>query len=260
VAGNPAANLVNQAVTNTTNDTTAPAAPASVDLLPGSDTGASSTDDITNDTTPTVRVTLAGSGASAPLAGDTVTVYAGVTPVGSVVLAAADITNGYADVTLAGLGADGLKSLTATVTDAAANTSGASPALAITLDTIAPAPTIMLSANITADDTINAAEAAGLVTITGSVGGDAAVGETVSLTINGALYTGTVQAGNTFSINVAGADLAADADRTIDAAITSTDLAGNSGTGTDTETYTVDTAAPAAPSAPDLRLGCLQHR
>ena len=92
VAGNNAANLLNQAVTNTTDDTFAPAAPASVDLLPGSDSGASNSDNVTNDTTPTVRVTLAGAGATASVAGDTVSVYAGAANVGSVALGAADIT------------------------------------------------------------------------------------------------------------------------------------------------------------------------
>ena len=39
---------------------------------------------------------------------------------------------------------------------------------------------------------------------------------------------------------------------TIDAAITTTDLAGNTGNAADSEAYSVDTSAPAAPSAPDL--------
>ncbi|WP_415641319.1 hypothetical protein, partial [Shewanella pealeana] len=43
---------------------------------------------------------------------------------------------------------------------------------------------------------------------------------------------------------VEGSDLAADADQTIDASVTSTDLAGNSATATDTEDYDVDTTAP----------------
>ena len=81
--------------------------------------------------------------------------------------------------------------------------------------------------------------------ITGTVGGDADAGDTVTLTVNGNNYTGTVAAGNTFSINVAGADLAADADFTIDASISSTDAAGNVGTASDTESYTVDVTAPA---------------
>ncbi|WP_265434957.1 hypothetical protein, partial [Aeromonas salmonicida] len=45
-------------------------------------------------------------------------------------------------------------------------------------------------------------------------------------------------------ILVAGSDLAADTDRTIDASVTSTDAAGNSATATDSEGYGVDTVAP----------------
>src|SRR5207237_6391279 len=90
-----------------------------------------------------------------------------------------------------------------------------------------------------------AAEAAGTVAITGTAGGGAQVGDTVTLTVNGNTYTSTVAAGNTFSINVSGADLAADADFTIDASISSADAAGNVGTATDTESYTLDvTSAP----------------
>ncbi|WP_144373838.1 cadherin-like domain-containing protein, partial [Vogesella urethralis] len=44
--------------------------------------------------------------------------------------------------------------------------------------------------------------------------------------------------------NVAGSDLAADADKVIDAKVTTTDAAGNSTTATDTEGYKVDTTAP----------------
>ncbi|WP_244462887.1 hypothetical protein, partial [Aeromonas sanarellii] len=47
-----------------------------------------------------------------------------------------------------------------------------------------------------------------------------------------------------FTILVAGSDLAADSDRTIDASVTSTDAAGNSATATDSEGYGVDTTAP----------------
>ncbi|WP_124962390.1 retention module-containing protein, partial [Sulfurisoma sediminicola] len=50
----------------------------------------------------------------------------------------------------------------------------------VAIDTQAPVPTITLAANVTADDVVNAAEAGGLVTITGTVGGDAQVGDTVT--------------------------------------------------------------------------------
>ena len=78
---------------------------------------------------------------------------------------------------------------------------------------------------------INAAEAGGTVAITGTVGGDAQVGDTVTLMVNGVTYTGTVAAGNTFSINVAGADLAADADFTIDASVSVDGCGGQRGHG-----------------------------
>ena len=70
-------------------------------------------------------------------------------------------------------------------------------------------PTITLTANITADDVINAAEAAGNIAITGTVGGEANIGDTVTLTVNGNNYSGTVSGSYTFSISVSGADLAA---------------------------------------------------
>ena len=99
------------------------------------------------------------------------------------------------------------------------------------MDVTAPAPTITLTSNITADDIINAAEAGGTVAITGTVGGDAAVGDVVTLTVNGVTYTGAVGAGNAFSINVAGSDLVADADLTIDASITTSGRGGQRGHG-----------------------------
>ncbi len=48
---------------------------------------------------------------------------------------------------------------------------------------------------ITTDDIVNAAEAGGSITVTGSVGGDATIGDSVSFTINGTAYSGTILAG-----------------------------------------------------------------
>src|SRR6185295_12917959 len=70
-------------------------------------------------------------------------------------------------------------------------------------------------------------------------------GDTVTLTVNGTLYGGLV-AGGGFSINVAGSDLAADPDSTVDASVTTTDTAGNSTTASDTQAYAVDTVPPLA--------------
>lgn len=66
--------------------------------------------------------------------------------------------------------------------------------------------------NITADDIVDAAEASGIINVTGSVGGAAGrSGDIVKLAVNGNDYFGNVGAKhNTFSIAVSGADLAAD--------------------------------------------------
>ncbi|WP_159269751.1 retention module-containing protein, partial [Zhongshania aliphaticivorans] len=96
---------------------------------------------------------------------------------------------------------------------------------------------------VTADDVVNAEEAAAIVDITGSVGGDAVPGDTVSVTINGTDYSTTVQADNTFSIPVSGADLAAGT--SFDAIVTGSDTLGNPYTATTTSTYGVDIDATA---------------
>ncbi len=142
----------------------------------------------------------------------------------------------------------------ASYTNAAGN-SGTGHNDTVVIDTAPPLPTITLDANITADDILNAAEIAGNVTVTGTVGGDAKAGDTVTLTVNGQNFTGTVvdTAGVlTFAIAVPGADLVADGDKTIDASITTTDAAGNSGSATDSEGYSVDTARRASSSTSSM--------
>ena len=68
--------------------------------------------------------------------------------------------------------------------------------------------------------------------MTGTVGGDVQVGDPVTLTVNGnSSYTGQVQAGLTFSIDVAGSDLAADTN--VHASVNTTDAAGNTATAAD---------------------------
>ncbi|HEY9102423.1 retention module-containing protein, partial [Chitinimonas sp.] len=107
-----------------------------------------------------------------------------------------------------------------------------------------PTASITLDANITADDVIDATEATQNIAITGTVGGDVQMGDTVTLTVNGHSYSGTVQAGHTFSINVAGADLAADPSHKVQASVTTTNSEGNSASATASEGYSVSNAAP----------------
>ena len=116
-------------------------------------------------------------------------------------------------------------SVTATATDAAGNSASATDTGEI--DTTPPAATMTIDP-VTADNIVNAGEASGNITITGTVGGDVQVGDTVTLNVNGVNYTGLVLAGNTFAISVPGAGVLADADRRIDGSVTTTDAAGSS--------------------------------
>ena len=134
-------------------------------------------------------------------------------------------------------------------TDAAGNPGAGLDTQAYTVDLTAPAPTVSLDV-ITPDNVLNAAEAGGTVTVSGTVGGDAQVGDTVTLTVNGTDYVGLVLAGNTFSINVPGAALSADANLTVDARIDTVGGTGTPGSGSDTQTYTRDLIA-----APTITLG-----
>ncbi|MGY2299882.1 Ig-like domain-containing protein, partial [Pseudomonas yamanorum] len=95
---------------------------------------------------------------------------------------------------------------------------------------------------VTADNIVNSTESSTNITVTGSVTGDYAVGDVITLTVNGVQYTGTVAAGGTWSVaNVAGSDLVADADHVIDASLAAHDNAGNVGTVTAQHNYAAQT-------------------
>nr|BFF38814.1 hypothetical protein BACY1_06190 [Tenacibaculum mesophilum] len=94
--------------------------------------------------------------------------------------------------------------------------------------------------DITADNIVNASEAGTTIAVTGTVGGDFNTGDTVTLTVNGNTYTGTVDASGNYSINVPGSDLAADTDTTVEASFLSY---ATCSTNTN-HVYNVDTTAP----------------
>ncbi|MFQ1658988.1 retention module-containing protein, partial [Aeromonas veronii] len=195
---------------------------------PAGNTG-TATDDGSVDITANITVSLddvnSGNVANAPISGTS-----DVGPDRTVTLVITD-ANGNTVETTATTGADGsyttnvdLRSLadgnlvvTASVTDAAGNTANASDDTTL-LDTEAEA-TIELNV-IAGDDILNAEEAKGDVAVTGTVGGDAKEGDTVTLTIGVNTYTGKVQADNTFSINVPGSVLAANS--SVNASVTAT--------------------------------------
>jgi Ca2+-binding RTX toxin-like protein/RNA 3'-terminal phosphate cyclase len=118
-------------------DTTPPPVPTIAPILaPGSDTGSSPQDGITNSTQPT----FTGSGE----AGGTVQVFSGSTSLGSVVI---DPNGQWSFAPTTPL-QNGQYAITFRVTDVAGNTSPASPALALTIDTVASKP---LKVEITPD-------------------------------------------------------------------------------------------------------------
>ncbi|MCU4337745.1 Ig-like domain-containing protein [Acinetobacter dispersus] len=159
--------------------------------------------------------------------------------------------NWTADVAGSDLLADGDKTIdaTATFTDTAGNSSNITDTQVYTVDITPPNPAgaVLNIDAVTADNVVNATEGAGNVTVTGTLIGiptDAAT-TVVTLVINGVTYTAIVNTvAGTWSASVAGSDLLADADKTIDATATFTDTAGNSSNITDTQVYTVDITPP----------------
>ncbi|WP_374287453.1 Ig-like domain-containing protein, partial [Pseudomonas fluvialis] len=109
-------------------------------------------------------------------------------------------------------------------------------------DTTLPAAGISLNP-IAGDDLLNAAEAAGSVTLSGTVSGDVKAGDSVTVTVGGSSYTTTVNAdGSTWTVGVPGSVLAANGQ--VEASVTTLDDAGNPNTASTDRAYSVDTSAP----------------
>ena len=197
-------------------DIVAPLIP-SVDLVDASDTGVSNTDDITNDTTPIIRVTFDQSGTDTDVVvGDVVKLFEGVTQIASVTLVAGDISNGFVDVTSSTLGAGNL-SITATVTDIANNVSGTSGIQALTLDTVAPV-IVLLGSNpltiergggyfeigATASDDLDGDVTSDIATVN-SVDADVAGSYTVTFDVNDTAGNAAIQGVRTVAVVDTGA-------------------------------------------------------
>uniref|UniRef100_UPI001E56D26E beta strand repeat-containing protein n=1 Tax=Microvirga roseola TaxID=2883126 RepID=UPI001E56D26E len=123
-----AGNVSESAALTVTIDTVAPAAPSAPDLVDGSDAGASSTDNLTSDTTPTFSGTAE--------AGSTVRLYADGLLVGT---ATADGAGNWT-VTASNL-SSGTYTFTTRAEDAAGNLSPVSSGTTVTIDATAPAAT-----------------------------------------------------------------------------------------------------------------------
>ena len=102
--------------------------------------------------------------------------------------------------------ADGDYTISASITSAGSGNPGTDTE-GYGVDIKAPAPTVELDASIAAADVVVIAAGGGNVAITGIVGGDAQIGDTITLTVAGVEYTGLVQPDLSFSIDVAGSGL-----------------------------------------------------
>ncbi|WP_298846712.1 retention module-containing protein, partial [uncultured Salinicola sp.] len=215
-------------------DTTSPTLGITLDTIAG--------DDVVNAAEANQSIPVTGKVSGEYAAGDRVTLTVGnQTYTGSVK------ADGSFSITVPGnqLAQNGSIQAVVSHTDAVGNTGSANTAGSYTVDTIAPVVTISLN-TIAGDDVINAAESRQNVTLSGKAGGDAVSGDTVTIEIGGQTYTTTVGANGNFSVSVPGAVLAnAGADR-INATVSHTDAAGNTGTATTTHTYGVDTTPPTA--------------
>lgn len=216
-------------------DGTAPSTPSAMTLAAASDTGRSSSDRITLDTTPT----FAGTGPSGSLG---VRLYRDGEEVGT-----ATASPSYT-VTAAEL-ADGVHSMTVRVFDLAGNLSAPSAGRAVTIDTVAPEAPSAPSLTTASD--------------TGASSGDRVTNDTTP-TVTGStetsasitLYAGAAQVGTqttggtTYSVT---SSTLPEGDHTLSA--TAMDAAGNLGPVSSSTTITIDITAPAAPSAPVLEAG-----
>ncbi|OZI61960.1 Ig-like domain-containing protein [Bordetella genomosp. 11] len=215
-------------------DHTAPNAPSAPDMTGGSDSGTSSSDNITNTTTPTFTGTAES--------GSTVTLY---DTDGTTVLGTAVATGGNWSITTSTLSA-GAHTLTAKASDAAGNVSSASTGLSVVIDTAAPA--VAISSNVaslkvgeTATITFTFSEDPGATFTAADIvvsGGTLSAFSGSGLTRT-AIFTPTAGVdGGSASISVSAGSYA--------------DAAGNIGGGGVLPSLAFDTRAPAAPSTPDM--------
>lgn len=122
---------------NVTYDNQISAASAlTLDLLATSDSGSSSTDNITNIILPTVAISFDNTKAQA---GDTLQIRKGSTVLGTVTLDAAQANAGIANITLSTALTSGVNTLSGVHRDAAGNIVTGTNALAVTLDNTRPA-------------------------------------------------------------------------------------------------------------------------
>ncbi|VCX01423.1 hypothetical protein BANRA_03385 [Escherichia coli] len=190
-------------------------------------------DDVINAAEKGTNLTLSGS-TSGIESGQTVTVtFGGKTYTASVA------ANGSWSVTVpaADLATlpDGAANVQASVSSASGNSASATHAYSVD----ASAPTLTIN-TIASDDILNATEAGSPLTISGT--STAETGQTVAVTLNGATYSGNVQADGSWSVSVPTSALGALTASNYTVSATVNDKAGNPGSAS--HNLAVDTTAP----------------
>jgi hypothetical protein len=188
-------------------DTTAPSAPGTPDMTAGTDSGTSSTDDITSDTTPDFTISCES--------GATVTLYDNLTSVGTGACASSTVT-----ITSSALSEATHATMNAKQTDVAGNVSVASSNLSVTIDP--SLPTITSVSSDKADGTYTVGEVIDI---------DVTFSETVTSTgnVTVTLETGTTDQTCTFTVSSA---TTGTCNYTVQASDTSADLTASSISGT----------------------------
>ncbi|WP_189443824.1 beta strand repeat-containing protein, partial [Salinicola rhizosphaerae] len=213
-------------------DTTAPVVTISLNTAAG--------DDVINAAESRGNVSVSGKAGGDAVQGDTVTISVGGQTYTATVGANGTFSASVPGSVLANAGTDSIRA-SVSHTDAAGNTGTATTTHAYDVDTTAPALAITLG-TIAGDNVVNAAEANQSIPVIGTVTGEYAAGDRVTLTVGTQTYTGTVASNGTFSINVPGSVLAQNS--SISTAVSHTDAAGNVGSANTAASYGVDTTAP----------------
>ncbi len=223
-------------------DQTAPGTPvAAPDLQTASDTGSSTTDDVTNNGGPSFDVVCTE-------VGSTITLYSD-NPAANTNVGTHTCTAVATETATAVLGADGVYNITYTEADALGNESAQSPALAVTLDTDAPNTAVVSAISsdtgsasndfVTNDQTL---------VFTGSSENNA----TVELFLDGAsIGTTTADGSGNWTYDYTGTTITAGFNYALTNRVT--DVAGNTGAISSSRSLVIDIIAPGAPGTPDLQ-------
>ena len=222
-----------KSLTVTVVDNVVPASPSTPDLATASDTGSATSDNLTNDTTPTFTGTAEASST------------VGLFRSGSISLGTASADgSGAWSITVGAALAAGTHSITAKATDAAGNTGAASSALSIVIDPTAPSvpstPNLVNASDTGTSDTDDVTN-----DTTPSFTGTAEVNSTVELfqDVTTSLGTTSVDGSGAWSLTV-GTGLTSG---TFSVTAIATDSAGTGSAASNALSITIDTTAPATP-------------